>query len=1096
MVIELNPTPSIYDRTWRLNENENWDILSEIFKQGLESVMSDEVIKATIDEWLTLNQFKPKEAVATKADLPIPAEKNELRGVLDENSVYVFDGVRWVKQANIDFNALNAIQQSVNDKVGVSLSEKGVYDGENITDTLNQIIATDNPSIIIVDGNYIIDKDFTVPSNVTLRFDTGASLQVDANLRVLGSIEAAQEAVFTGTGTINGVVENNKYLDIWFDNFDINNWQLRNYSETNQTRYVDGTFYVSCLTGSDTNNGTIDKPFKTLEYAKQKVVDLITAGTTLPQIKVYIRGGNYNNKQPLNYTDNSNVVVKFQAYPQEEVNFFGNVHRVTKFNKDTINGIECVSTKLPDNLFNYNLNSVFNTKTEKRLKVANNMNENYDLLRSRGVVPYTNSTNNKIMNSEFESWTMHDQKLYMRNWEIADTLKVKFKPSKMGANSALLVDYTDYAGGKDFYQLIANGTFATGDTVTLQFVAQGIVGGEKVYTRILGTGVNGAETVHTLTTEPKIFTHTVTWTDAINLRFVIRGDSGQKFKLTKVMVNKGSAMTYERRNYLDTRVSVGSEINASMDLSRARLVLFHNWTNTVRNIFNYDFSNPSDVTVTMDGTYGLEHQYSHVGGMIHYIENVREFLTKKGEYFIDRNEKKLYYIPLDNETEYDFVIPLGYRMIEITNAQKVEFIGINFKYGDWNEELLTVSNTLQAAADSLGWIKLINSSNINISYCNFVGSPETCIVTDKTSHFNTFTHNRMTESSMGGISIRSGSNDNVIDNNDVFEIGNVVKHGVPLLIMGTNDLPSARNKVTNNKFHDVPWCGMFMSWGWVTYEKDYDTKIATPDTIVDNNHIYNCGRYENKFRQESDHLGDSGGIFFAGNCKGSKISNNVIHHIGSNRWMSNGLYFDFGTSGLEIFNNIIYNVTHFSITNRGGLVLKDGKVGGGMLNNKVYNNIFVGPMMWYLEQVGSTYAPNGDQQSEFHHNIVFDTIDQKLLSTISTEVDTEQARDMRIYFPVNKAGNNSPERHHHNWYFSKGTYTHKVEQTMVLDQLVKGGQYGLADFQARSGSEVGSMNTVIGFFTTFLNDMRPSTLNLDKGNLKTLGFVEFENMKL
>ena len=113
-MVELNKTPSVYDRNWRVGENENWDILTQIFKDGIDKVMSMEAVEKAISEWLANNDFKPKEAVDTFSDLPADAELKELRGVIDENSIYVFDGTQWVKQSNINFDGLTDVKNSVN----------------------------------------------------------------------------------------------------------------------------------------------------------------------------------------------------------------------------------------------------------------------------------------------------------------------------------------------------------------------------------------------------------------------------------------------------------------------------------------------------------------------------------------------------------------------------------------------------------------------------------------------------------------------------------------------------------------------------------------------------------------------------------------------------------------------------------------------------------------------------------------------------------------------------------------------------------------------------------------------------------------------
>lgn len=74
-------------------------------------MIKSEAIRQAVNEWVKQNEFKPKEAVATFNDLPIVAELKEIRGVLDENAVYVFDGTKWIKQTEINFDGLSDIKK-------------------------------------------------------------------------------------------------------------------------------------------------------------------------------------------------------------------------------------------------------------------------------------------------------------------------------------------------------------------------------------------------------------------------------------------------------------------------------------------------------------------------------------------------------------------------------------------------------------------------------------------------------------------------------------------------------------------------------------------------------------------------------------------------------------------------------------------------------------------------------------------------------------------------------------------------------------------------------------------------------------------------
>lgn len=78
-----------------------------------DEILSSEAIQEMISQWVDKNDFKPKEAVATFNDLPKDAELKELRGVTDENAVYVYDGAKWIKQSQLNFDGLDEVKRNI-----------------------------------------------------------------------------------------------------------------------------------------------------------------------------------------------------------------------------------------------------------------------------------------------------------------------------------------------------------------------------------------------------------------------------------------------------------------------------------------------------------------------------------------------------------------------------------------------------------------------------------------------------------------------------------------------------------------------------------------------------------------------------------------------------------------------------------------------------------------------------------------------------------------------------------------------------------------------------------------------------------------------
>ena len=89
----------------------------DFIKGNINAAISTDEIKKLLADWLNQNEFKPKEAVATFNDLPKVAELKEIRGVIDENAIYVYDGKKWIKQSNLNFDGLSHFKDEVNEKI-------------------------------------------------------------------------------------------------------------------------------------------------------------------------------------------------------------------------------------------------------------------------------------------------------------------------------------------------------------------------------------------------------------------------------------------------------------------------------------------------------------------------------------------------------------------------------------------------------------------------------------------------------------------------------------------------------------------------------------------------------------------------------------------------------------------------------------------------------------------------------------------------------------------------------------------------------------------------------------------------------------------
>lgn len=371
----------------------------------------------------------------------------------------------------------------------------------------------------------------------------------------------------------------------------------------------------------------------------------------------------------------------------------------------------------------------------------------------------------------------------------------------------------------------------------------------------------------------------------------------------------------------------------------------------------YDFANPNDVNVRImhkwcDDILPL-HSINTETGRVEFskpaamtieigdnfvYENVREALTEPGEWYLDRAEGKLYYIPEKNETTENFVLsaPVTEKLLNIENASSITFSGIKFKKTDWdfvsgtkwhlniNEEHPLYSNIKynpthpQAAFETPAAIYITNSSDINFTNCEFKDISNTAIKYDVGSKDSAVTSCLFDQ--IGGNAIfidgpfeipAKTSNIDVTDCH-IRYYGRIYNNSIGVLVTHATDCD-----ITYNEIHDGWYTAVSVGWNW-----GY-TDHPTNNIKIQNNLIYNIG---------NGWLSDMGGIYTLGIQPDTVISGNVIHNVGcyegSTGYGGWGIYLDEGSSYITVENNLVYDCSSNSLHQHYG---KD---------NLIKNNIF------------------------------------------------------------------------------------------------------------------------------------------------------------
>lgn len=314
---------------------------------------------------------------------------------------------------------------------------------------------------------------------------------------------------------------------------------------------------------------------------------------------------------------------------------------------------------------------------------------------------------------------------------------------------------------------------------------------------------------------------------------------------------------------------------------------------------------PSSMTLRVDDNY--------------IFENVKEALSLPGEWYLDRAEEKLYYVPENGETPENTVLYAGVneQLFTFRNVQNVSFRGIDFINTDWKpvgksgafygtvfDESHPLHNNIeysavhpQAAYETPAAILISASSGINFTDCRFENISYTAVKFDNAAADCCIRSCLFNEIGANAVFIHgefvvpaSTRNIDVIDCN-IGNYGRIFNNAIGILLTHAIDCD-----LTNNEIHDGWYTGISVGWNW-----GY-TPNSTSNINISNNLIYNIG---------NGWLSDMGGIYTLGIQPGTVIRGNVIHNVGCDEGQYGyggwGIYLDEGSSEILVENNLVYD---------------------------------------------------------------------------------------------------------------------------------------------------------------------------------------------
>ena len=329
------------------------------------------------------------------------------------------------------------------------------------------------------------------------------------------------------------------------------------------------------------------------------------------------------------------------------------------------------------------------------------------------------------------------------------------------------------------------------------------------------------------------------------------------------------------------------------------------------------------------------------GNSAFFLNNGMSMLNEAGEWFLDRKNAKIYYIPRagENMANAKVIAPVLENLVELkgtidTPVHDVKFKGISFQYSNWLRPSQQGHVPLQAGMYLLDAYKLKipgTPNQASLENQAWVGRPRAAVEVNYANN-TVFESCSFEHLSSTGLDLNKGTNNNKVQGNLFKDIGgNGISVGVfseeafeahlPLQVKDEREVCSneliADNLITNvanedwgclgiaagfvknltiehNEISDVAYSGISMGWGW-THTKN----------VMENNKIL-----ANKIHHYAKHLHDVAGIYTLSSQPDSRIEENYIDKVYNSPYAHDPflwlyLYTDEGSQHFTIKNNWI-----------------------------------------------------------------------------------------------------------------------------------------------------------------------------------------------
>jgi len=300
-----------------------------------------------------------------------------------------------------------------------------------------------------------------------------------------------------------------------------------------------------------------------------------------------------------------------------------------------------------------------------------------------------------------------------------------------------------------------------------------------------------------------------------------------------------------------------------------------------------------------------------------FLENAMELLDEPGEFYYNREEKRVYYYPYreQNLNNAEVYAPVTEFLMNIEGdkekaVENITFDNIDFRYGAWNATSIEGFRGSQAGHQQrfiTGAMEdYLTPAQITVNYAeniNFKNSRFTCMTATAVSMVNGVKNSKVDGCAfwnLGGTAVSIGTFDHhkpelgLVQCDGVTVSNNLIRR-VCMEYYGSVPITSyyeSNISILHNDIKDVPYSGITAGWGWGTIGANTDWE--------NNNISYNRIEDVNQMHSDGAH------IYTLGNMPGSQISYN---YLVDNRDSRGGIYNDSGSGNIVLHHNVVEDVS-------------------------------------------------------------------------------------------------------------------------------------------------------------------------------------------